>query len=116
MFTPMAEIIHYGGASEPSQADRWMKVFQAKSTLIQRHWPQRYIKFGLRILFIWVASRAAVMTVLAALAPKKYSLQKEKWAHVYRSRNRWLMGFVDSDNNLFAKYPLDHTQKLQAKL
>ncbi len=44
MFTPSAQIVHYGGASEPSQADRWQKVFQAKSTLIKRHWPRRYIK------------------------------------------------------------------------
>lgn len=93
MFTPTAEIIHHGGASELSEADRMPKVFCAKSTIIRMHWPKKYIKFGLIMLLMWVATRAAISSILGTLAPKKFSSQKQKWAELWRTRKQWQLGF-----------------------
>jgi len=96
MFSPVAEIIHYGEASEVHQVNRWVKVFRAKTTVIQLHWPQRHIGLGLRTLLVWAASRAAIMTILAGLAPKRFSPQREKWTEVWRRRKEWQLGFASS--------------------
>jgi len=92
MFTPEAEIVHYGGASESDQANRWAKVFRAKATLICTHWPARQIGFGLNMLLVWAASRAAIMTILAAVAPETFGVEKKEWTEVWRRRKEWQYG------------------------
>lgn len=93
MFTPDAEIIHYGGMSETSQASRSSKVLRAKTTLIRKHWPKKYINFGLKILVLYVASRTFVTCILSLLAPNNYRSKKENWAVLWRARKEWLPGF-----------------------
>ncbi len=93
MFSPAAEIIHYGGASEALQVNRWEKVFRAKAAIIRLHWPQRSIGFGMAMLLAWSASRAAIMTILSALAPTKFTAQKKKWTQVWRKRKEWQQAF-----------------------
>ncbi len=92
-FTPEAEIIHYVGASEVDKGNRWAKVFRAKATIIHKHWPQKYIGFGIRMLLFWAASRSAALTMLAMFAPEKFSSQKQIWSNVWQKRNEWQRGF-----------------------
>ena len=93
MFSPAAEIIHYGGASEKSKMVRSEKVFRAKATIIRKNWSKRSVGFGIWMLLLWVASRAVIMRTLSALAPKKFILQREKWTNVWRKRKEWQKGF-----------------------
>ena len=39
MIAPTATIVHYGGVSEPDQADKHIKLLAGKVTLMTRHWP-----------------------------------------------------------------------------
>jgi len=94
MFTPEAEIIHHGGASEFDQVSRWEKVFQAKSTLMRLHWSRKHFWFGLRMLLMWVATRAVIMSILGTLAPKRFGFKKEKWAGLWRRRKEWQLGLL----------------------
>ncbi len=96
MFSPAAEIIHYGGASEESKMVRLEKVFRAKVTLIRKNWPTRSVGFGIWMLILWVASRAVIMKMISVVAPKKYVAQGEKWFHVWRKRKEWQKGFCHS--------------------
>jgi len=93
MFTPVAQIIHYGGASESTQAERISKVFCAKSTLIRLHWPHRSIWFGLGMLLIWASTRAVIMGLLARIIPQKFSLDADKWTRLWAGRRTWYAGF-----------------------
>ncbi len=83
IFTPEAEIIHYGGASEICQASRMVKVFKSKATIIRHHWPRYLCPIGLGLLFLWSLSRA-MLTV---------SKKDNKWSKVWRLSPEWLRGF-----------------------
>ncbi|MCP4607819.1 MAG: glycosyltransferase family 2 protein [Planctomycetes bacterium] len=96
MFSPAAEIIHYGGASEKSKMVRSEKVFRAKATIIRKNWPKRSVGFGIWMLLLWVASRAVIMKIVSVVATKKHTAQREKWFHVWRKRKEWRKGFCHS--------------------
>jgi N-acetylglucosaminyl-diphospho-decaprenol L-rhamnosyltransferase len=88
-FTPEAEIIHYGEASEVDKGNRWAEVFCAKATIIHKHRPQKYIGFGIRMLLFWAASRSVALTTLALFAPEKFGSQKQIWSNVWQKRSEW---------------------------
>jgi GT2 family glycosyltransferase len=96
MFNPVAEIIHYGGASEKSQLSRWEKVFRAKVSIIRLHWSQRSVGFGIGMLLLWAANRVIILRMLSVLTPKKYITQREKWNQVWRKRKEWQQGFCNA--------------------
>lgn len=100
MFTPKAEIVHYGGASEQSQGDRSLKVFKAKSALIRMHWRERNVRFGLTMLLVWVATRAAIFNLLCSIVGKKFGSQKGHWLRLWRKRREWQLGFGEKSSGL----------------
>jgi len=90
LFTPEAEIVHYGGVSEPNDAVRSPKLFKAKTTLIRLHWPKLFAGFGVAMLRTWVAVRAAFFAVAGLVMRKRFRAQKEKWLKLWQSRKKWI--------------------------
>ena len=87
LFTPTATIIHYGGASERTQAGKFEKLFRAKVTLMHRHWSRPARAFGKAMLMAWPASRLLAATVLGRRE------QAAMWCEVWRRRANWLAGY-----------------------
>ena len=87
LFTPTATIIHYGGASERTQAGKVEKLFRAKVTLMHRHWSAPARAFGKAMLMVWPVSRLAAATLLGRAS------QAAMWREVWRHRATWLAGY-----------------------
>ena len=87
MFTPTATIVHYGGASERTQAGKVEKLFRAKITLMRRHWSVPAQMFGGLTLRLWPLTRLAAARALGR------SAQAAMWAEVWRNRPAWLAGY-----------------------
>ena len=87
LFTPTASIVHYGGASERTQAGKVEKLFRAKVTLMRRHWSAPARAFGLAMLMVWPLSRLLAATVLGRTA------QAAMWWEVWSNRAGWLVGY-----------------------
>jgi len=93
MFNPVAEIIHYGGASEKSKLNRWEKILRAKATIIRLNWSQKSVGFGIGMLLLWTVSRVVIMKIFSVLAPKKFTTQSGKWTQIWLKRKGWQKGF-----------------------
>lgn len=87
LFTPTATIIHYGGASEATQAGKVEKLFRGKITLMQRHWSRPARAFGLECLRFWALSRWLGATALGRPA------QAKMWREVWNRRAVWMAGW-----------------------
>lgn len=89
--TPDATIIHHGGASEITRANKMVKVLTAKSTLIRRHWPAALRPIGLSLLAAWPAGRAFAMAMQRSVAGG--SAASTEWGEVWQRRSEWLGGY-----------------------
>lgn len=84
--TPTARIIHYGGASDNSQADKMIRLLRAKAELIKRHSPTYLRPLHLMLHASWPLSRKwATKIMKPAAAPT--------WAEVWARRAEWKAGF-----------------------
>lgn len=92
MFTPDATIIHYGGASEISEAVRSSKVVRAKVAIIKKHWPRWQRWLGIQLLRLWSFSRF-VYARFATRCLGKPAAAMDKWVHLWRDRSNWRRGF-----------------------
>lgn len=92
LVTPEATILHYGGASEASNAVRMPKVFKAKVALMKKHWPRWKQYIGIRLLLLWALSRS-FCSRLSMWRPGESTGSLDKWALLWRSRNEWTGGF-----------------------
>jgi GT2 family glycosyltransferase len=86
--TPEARIVHHGGASEPARADKVVRLFRAKATLIRRHFPPLARGPGLRLFALWPLTRAWVERLRGRSAGA--------WAEVWARRAEWLPGYAGS--------------------
>jgi N-acetylglucosaminyl-diphospho-decaprenol L-rhamnosyltransferase len=86
--TPSAEIIHFGGKSEPSHTEKTIKTTRGRITLIRKHWPARSRALGLALFRIWALSRM----VGAHLLPGEKD-KRNKWRTIWRRRAEWLQGY-----------------------
>lgn len=85
--TPVATIVHYGGASERVQVEKLVRLLRAKSELIKRHVPawQRvpaHSLFRLWPLSRWLVNSLGLRRQTAAL-----------WREVWTRRAEWEHGF-----------------------
>jgi len=89
-FTPEAEIIHYGGASETVRADKMVRMMRAKLTLIDLHFPswQRWI--GHTLFGLWPWSRAQAVRLKGML---KGGTDENAWAEIWARRDEWWDGY-----------------------
>lgn len=94
LFTPDAEIIHHGGASEHVRADRDVRLFAAKMTLVRRHFPAWAVPLGRVLLALIPFTRAVALSVLAALGRHEArGLSGLTWSEVWTRRGEWVDGF-----------------------
>ena len=94
LFTPTATIVHYGGASEATQAGKVAKLFKAKVTLMRRHWsfPARVLGQGL--LALWPLSRwLAAAAMVSVSKDEKRARQARMWREVWQTRAEWIGGW-----------------------
>ena len=96
LITPKATIIHFGGASERVRADKIVRLFKAKSTLIKRHWPAYKVFLGLAMLASWPCSRTIFSRLLSLVGQATES--SKVWQEVWSRRNEWLDGYPPSSS------------------
>jgi GT2 family glycosyltransferase len=84
--TPTATIVHYGGASEVSGAERMIKVMRGRATLMRKHWRDPAVTVGSACFRLWALSRL-VHAELTATA------ERDKWRTIWRRRREWIGGY-----------------------
>lgn len=93
--TPEATIIHHGGQSEPSSADKLIKVMKGKVTLANAHWsrPSRWLA---RLLFLLAVVLRAVASVgIHPRTQRGAGLDNDSdiWYQAYARRREWIDGW-----------------------
>lgn len=96
MITPEAEIIHYGGASEPVRADKVVRQYNAKLTLIRHHFPDWQKGIAMWLFRSIPLTRGFLMRSVAAVTGKPEHLKAaEAWRQVWKRRVEWRNGFAE---------------------
>ena len=90
--TPTATIIHHGGASETTRADKTVKVLKAKATLIRRHFSAPAVPLGLALNALWPLSRMVALRAACILRPT-LSKRAKSWRSGWARRAEWLGGY-----------------------
>jgi N-acetylglucosaminyl-diphospho-decaprenol L-rhamnosyltransferase len=93
LFTPDAEIIHYGEASEPVKEERITKVLCAQSTLIRKHWPKYKRWWGLAMLLVWARMKSLLIVITERFNSTKSDSRAAVWNSVWKRRKEWLKGW-----------------------
>ena len=92
--TPSAEIVHYGGASEPSRGGKLVKLFTAKVELVRRHFPYGQRRLGVFLMALWALSRYIGFNTLAHLSPSAARrAEAAAWSELWQQRRIWLAGY-----------------------
>jgi GT2 family glycosyltransferase len=95
--TGAAEIVHYQGASHQAQADKIIRLYKGKLTLIRHHFsgPARPVAAFLFRLTPW--SRALVLPLLARLTGReRFAGAGRVWAEIWRRRAEWRDGYPEA--------------------
>jgi GT2 family glycosyltransferase len=88
---PDATLIHYGGKSERTRADKMIKLFRAKTQLFEKHWRPGARWFGGAMLRMWALTRMLATGALRFVQPSR-STSYEAWREVWRRRSEWTSG------------------------
>jgi GT2 family glycosyltransferase len=92
MVSPAATIIHLGGASEPSQVEKILKIHRGRITLMRKHWGRLKLTLGLALYWHWALLR--MIGAHAISGPRDIPGQsRSKWQHIWRQRHIWLAGY-----------------------
>ena len=92
--TPEATIVHYGGASERTRADKMVKLLAAKSTLIERHLAAAARLPGRLLLAAWPLSRWLAHAVLARFTRSRHHRSAASvWHEIWLRRRQWWQGW-----------------------
>jgi len=98
MFDPRSTIIHYGGRSETSAADRRIKLLKGHITFIKRHWHGPKLFWGLRMFRILPLLRSIIYRAASYVRPEHCS-NAETWSRVWQARAIWMDGYSASDHD-----------------
>ena len=90
--TPTAEIVHLGGASESSAADKVIKTTRGRVTLIRKHWSAPRRTLGLLLIQLWAIVRLAGATLRPG-AGAANGESAAKWEVIWARRAEWLAGY-----------------------
>jgi N-acetylglucosaminyl-diphospho-decaprenol L-rhamnosyltransferase len=93
LFTPDAQIIHYGGKSELIKANRYVKVLCAEVTLIREHWPKFTAHIGIAMLVILVKMKSLILFILTKAGLNVFVAKAKTWEEVWRRRQEWRKGW-----------------------
>lgn len=88
LMCPDAEIVHYGGASEPVKADKMIRLFVTKAQLCRKHWSRPTAWMGIRLLDLWALTRIFGYGVVKLFRPTKLR-QYTCWKEVWAGRSQW---------------------------
>ena len=92
-YTPHAVIIHYGGASEPIRADKMVRLYKSKLTIIQHHfksWQKPVAGFLWRSIPF---SRLLILSVVAKLTGREsFKRSAGVWGDIWKRRSEWIGG------------------------
>ncbi len=89
VLVPEAEIIHYGGASEPARADRMVRLLRAKVQLFRKHWSAPAAAYAVVMLATWAWSRR--LALAAGSRFRKTAREgAEQWNAVWLRRGEWV--------------------------
>ena len=88
VLAPDAQIVHYGGASEPKRADKMVRLFTAKVQLCRAHYAPLRAELCVWMLGFWCLTR---IVMFAAVAPFKRNAgeRKAQWIEIWRKRDAW---------------------------
>ncbi|NNE33780.1 MAG: glycosyltransferase family 2 protein [Rhodothermales bacterium] len=96
-FTPDAQIIHYGGASEPVRADKVVRLFKAKMTLIRHHFPQWKRPLGRSLFRMVPLGRYVGRSVVGAVTRRPGTRQAAQvWGEIWARRSEWQNGWPEA--------------------
>ncbi len=95
--TPEATIVHYGGASEPGQVGKMVRLFRAKAQLYRLHWSPLRSYLGLILLDFYAYNRFVGLAVLRILSPRRYRASSESWREIWRLRHEWHQAYDGVD-------------------
>jgi len=84
-----ATIIHYGGASEKVQADKFVRLLKAKCLLIHRHFPSYKKTLGIILLAAWPLTRFWAHSIASLLKREPLSERQKMWYTVWARRKEW---------------------------
>src|SRR6185503_4025214 len=90
MVTPSARIIHHGASSEPSLAERQIKLLEAKVRLMRLHWSKLQAQCGPYLIALGVLVRAVSYSLLA-LCVRRLEPRASDWQVVWRRRHEWML-------------------------
>jgi GT2 family glycosyltransferase len=93
-FTPDAEIIHYGGASEQVHTEKLIRGLSARAEIIKRHFSPTTKRAGLFVNLLQPLVRAwgYRLVGLASRSPTRRH-KAEVWLEVWKRRSTWRYGF-----------------------
>jgi GT2 family glycosyltransferase len=95
LITPAATIIHYGGASERSRADKLIKLFKGKITLMYRHWSPFKRSLGRTLMLTAPLIRWHALWFLAwTCRQRDFNVVANEWRKVWVRRSEWISGYI----------------------
>lgn len=89
LFYPDAEIIHYGGASEPVRADKLVRLFQTKAKLYGSHFSPIKARTLTLMLRLWVWRCIISGELLGLFGYRESRKSAQVWRDVWKRRGEW---------------------------
>lgn len=87
--TSRAVVLHHGGASETSQAEKQTKLLEAKRRLMRLHWPKSRARLGGWLLGQHAFLRACGFTAVSWARPERFGARARDWRAVWLRRRQW---------------------------
>lgn len=90
--SPQAEIVHMGGMSEVTGADKIVKTARGRVTLMRKHWTPASFAAGKALMLLWSGLRYLGSQFLSGRRDAP-GAARAKWSDVWRRRDEWLAGY-----------------------
>lgn len=90
LVTPEATIVHYGGASETTKADKVCRLMAAKMLLVRRHFSRATRGLGVALVVLWPWSRRIASALISA-GHKNRCSNTHMWGEVWQKRRIWIL-------------------------
>ena len=89
--TPNATIIHHGGASEPIQVDKMVRLHDANVRLFRRHFSDLGFRFAFLTMRFGILLRSIVVSIRNGIRRRPIG---NNWSCLWQRRNEWTRGAV----------------------
>jgi N-acetylglucosaminyl-diphospho-decaprenol L-rhamnosyltransferase len=93
--TPLAQIVHYGGASETVRAGKLIRLYCGQATFIHKHWSGLKAFLGIGVMKLHALIRAGLYGLSGLIRRNSnHKTAGAEWWHVWTSRKTWENGYV----------------------